>query len=187
MPPSAEHQDVGRLTAAIAAGDADAFSILYTARFPLIYAVVRRATGLSEPDCLDITQEALLRMIRRMKVTDDPQALDAWLARVARTTAYDHLRAERRRRAREAAASRTRPESSPAAQSRLAEIDEALTRCRAALTPLDADRAELLRLRFGRAMTLDTLARAVGLNTGAAHGRVERALRAAAETKPADD
>lgn len=185
MPPSADLQDVGRLTAAIAAGDADAFSILYTARFPLVYSVVRRATGLSEPDCLDITQEAFLRMIRRIKVTDDPQALDAWLARVARTSAYDHLRALRRRRTRELRAAR--PDAQPDARRRLEEAESALAQAAQALALLDDDRAELLRLRFGRSMTLQTLARAVGLNTGAAHGRIERAVRDAAAAGPSDD
>lgn len=187
MAQAEELQDVGRLTAAIAAGDADAFSTLYTARFPLIYSVVRRATGLSEPDCLDITQEACLRMIRRMKVTDDPQALDAWLARVARTSAYDHLRAMRRRRARELRAAR--PDSQPDARRRLVEAESALAQAARALAPLEEGRAELLRLRFGRSMTLQSLANAVGLNTGAAHGRIERAVRdaAAAAAAPSDD
>ncbi len=168
--------NVGVLTRAIARGDADAFATLYRARFDYVYALVRRATGLPEQDCLDIAQEAFVRMIRRMKTIDDAAVLDGWIARVARTSAYDHLRKERRRRRREAGAARG--EQAPEAR----ELDERIAKLHAAMRGLDESQADLLHLRYGRGMTLEAIGRAVGLKPGATHGRIERALRTAERT-----
>jgi RNA polymerase sigma factor (sigma-70 family) len=171
--PPPELPDIGALTRAIAAGDGEAFATLYSARFEFVFAIVRRATGLGEPDCLDIAQEAFLRMIRRMRTIDDPGVLDGWMARVARTAAYDHLRRERRRRLRESAASRH--EVSPG---ELGALDERIAALRAAMRGLDERQAEVLRLRFGRGMTLESIGRVLGIGHAGAHGRIERAMHA---------
>lgn len=186
MAQPADLPDVGALTRAIAAGDADAFTTLYNARFDFVYAAIRRITGLGEQDCLDITQEAMLRMIRNMRITDRPGELHSWMHCVARGAAYDFLRQERRRRLRERGAPRREEQGQAAAHERLAEIEHALARVRAALAGLDEDRAELLRLRFGRGMTLEGIGRMLGLKPGAIDGRVGRALRAAQESGDSD-
>lgn len=86
---------VAELTAAVAAGDPVAFGALYEARFNSVYAIARRATGRDESFCLDVTQDAFMRVIKSMKPMETEEQLGAWLRRVTITAAYDRLRRER--------------------------------------------------------------------------------------------
>ncbi|MFG0274778.1 MAG: RNA polymerase sigma factor [Phycisphaerales bacterium] len=162
--------DVRRITAAIASGDPEAFARLYKARFDFVYAVVRRRTGLDEAACLDIVQDAMLKVIRRMKPLPNEAALDAWLRRVALRCAYDHLRRERRLRSRERAAAKA--DAAPAQS-----VDpDALDWLRDELGALDRATADLIDLRFRAGLTLGAIGRRVGLSPGAVDGRINRAL-----------
>lgn len=166
--------DARALTAAIASGDADAFARFYTARFNHVYALARRFTSLDEAHCLDIVQDAMLRVIRSMKPLPNEDALGAWLARVTRAAAIDHVRAERRRRARELRAFVRRP--APAADAPEGERAEQLDWLRAELTRLDEVSSQLLAMRYGAGATLDEAGRTVGLRPAAAHARIGRVL-----------
>jgi RNA polymerase sigma-70 factor (ECF subfamily) len=162
--------DAGRITRAIASGDTGAFAELYGARFDRCYAIARRSTGLCEADCLDIVQEAFLKITRSIRPIDSEAALDAWLARVVRSCAWDHLRRERRLRNRQGAAARERPgPGSPG------EIDGRLAALRKELSGLDQVSRELLELRYRAGMTLTAIGRVVGLKPGAVDGRISRA------------
>ena len=70
--------DARRITAAIASGDPEAFARLYDARFDDLYTLVRRRTGLDESAALDIVQDAMLKVIHRMKPLPNEAALDAY-------------------------------------------------------------------------------------------------------------
>lgn len=179
-------QDVRQLTRAIARGDRDAFAQLYTQKFDFALAVARRASRLDESACLDIVHDAMIRVIRSIRPIDTAAALDAWLARVVTSAAYDHLRAEHRRRRREAAALATKPPDSTAPD----HADERLEHLRAELAHLDRHAAELLDLRFRAGMTLEAIGRRLGLTPGAVHGRLGRILagfRDAHADEPSDD
>lgn len=180
--------DARTLTAAIAAGDGAAFARLYEARFDMMYAAAHRFTGQSEHDCLDVVQDAMLRVIRAARVLDDWPSLDAWLRCVVRSVAYDHLRRERRRRARERAVSERRAEhathtpdaTDPALAERLAWL-------RAELTNADPDAARLLSLRFRAGMTLERIGETLGVGPGAADGRIRRTLAALRDRAPREE
>ncbi|TVQ59840.1 MAG: sigma-70 family RNA polymerase sigma factor [Phycisphaerales bacterium] len=178
--------DARTLTAAIVAGDGAAFARLYEARFEMMYSVARRSAGMDEHACLDIVQDAMLRAVRSMRVIEDWDALDAWLACVARSAALDRLRRERRLKARERRAAADRASS----HGETGDDDDLARRIawlREELAALDPDAARMLELRYRMGMTLERVGRAFGLAPGAADGRIRRTLGALRERAREDD
>lgn len=169
--------DVPAITAAIAGGDRAAFARLYEAKFGLVFAAARRATGRDEQACLDIVQEAFMRAIRKMKRLESEAALDGWLVTTTRRAAYDALRAERRRAGRESRSAR--PETLPVHDEASAMGDaERLGWLRGQLASLDRAASDAVDLRLRAGMTLSQAGRALGLSPGAVDGRVSRAVGA---------
>ena len=162
--------DAGKVTRAIVSGDPDAFAVLYEHRFDLLYRVAQRSTGLCEADCLDIVQDAFVKIARSIKPIDSEPALDAWLTRVCKSCAWDHLKRERRLQRRQRRGSRD--ERAPAAPG---EIDERLAELWSAMGGLDKATRELLELRYRAGLTLGAIGRLVGLKPGAVDGRIRRA------------
>lgn len=172
------------LTRAIASGDPEAFARLYRERFGLILGIVRKTTRYPEDQCLDVVQDAMLRVIRFMKPIKTAPALEAWLARVARTTAYDFLRHERRRLMHERAAGNGRMMES---KHDLKDVDERLESVRHDLLKLDGVTAGILELRFRAGLTLDAIGRRLGLKPGAVHGRMTRGLEKLRQSTSRED
>ncbi len=86
----------------MAAGDGAAVEPLLP-RAATLHAAARRATGRDEMFCLDVVQDAVLRVIRTVRpVESEAAARSAWLRLVVRTAAYDLLRREQRQPARNA-------------------------------------------------------------------------------------
>src|SRR3954464_2660020 len=56
--------DIASLTASLAAGDRAAVEAFYRRYFELLFRAARRAAGRDEAFCLDVVQEAVLRVIR---------------------------------------------------------------------------------------------------------------------------
>ncbi len=164
--------DARAITAAIARGDRDAFALLYSAKFGLVYAAARRATGRDESVCLDIAQEAFVRAIRKMKAIESEGALDGWLVKTTTRAAYDWLRAERRRLARE----RRSLEGHAAVSEGAGSPSERLAWLRKELGTLDRAAADAIDMRVRAGMTLGQAGRALGLSPGAVDGRVSRAV-----------
>ncbi|MEC9374662.1 MAG: sigma-70 family RNA polymerase sigma factor [Planctomycetota bacterium] len=162
-------------TAAIASGDAEAFGRFYERWFERCFGMARRCSGLGEDDCLDIVQEAMLRMIRGMRVFEDEGRLGAWVGRVVRSAAYDHLRRERRRARREAGAARLDVDVSRAGVERV-DVEERMAWLRRELGGLDRATAEMVELRFRAGMTLAAVGARFGLKAGAVDGRVSRSV-----------
>lgn len=164
--------DVAQITRAIASGDPEAVARLYEARFDFVFRIARARSGFDESGCLDIVQDAFLKAVRSMKVFHEMAVLDAWLSRVVTSVAYDHLRAARRRAAREQHAGRA------ALQAEIAPgpSEERLAWLRNELSGLDRATAELLELRFRFGMTLTAIGQRVGLAPGAVDGRIRRSL-----------
>ncbi|HRQ71696.1 MAG TPA: sigma-70 family RNA polymerase sigma factor [Phycisphaerales bacterium] len=192
MPPPApaalnlnERGDATRdLTAAISRGEAAAFARFYEAWFDRALAAARSLTGRDESFCLDVVQDAMLRVASRMPTLPDERSLERWLARVVRSAALDQLRREKRRLLRERSRS---PATSPARPDELTELIERIDRLRITLTELPADDRALLDARFGRARTLRDAGEEAAISGDAAHGRLRRIinrLRHAATEKP---
>jgi RNA polymerase sigma factor (sigma-70 family) len=168
------HQEVKALTTAIASGDTEAFARFYQAWFATMYADAKRATGRDEAFCLDVVQDAMLRIIRRMKPLPTEDDLRRWLRVVVQSCAYDRLRGETRRRRREAeaAAGRQYVESPTATdhgdlRRRLEWLERQLATC-----DDTGVRMLLMRHRFG--WTLQQIGAALGLKPGAVDGRLRR-------------
>src|SRR5512140_2716348 len=85
----------------MARGDEPAIESFYRRYFDLLYRHARQVSRRDESFCLDIVQEALLRIVRTIRpVATEPQ-LVGWLKLVVKSVAYDLLRGERRRHKRE--------------------------------------------------------------------------------------
>ena len=160
---------VRELTAAVASGDSEAFARLYRGRFDEMYVEARRATGRDESFCLDIVQDAMIRVIRSMKPLETEQHLRTWLRVVVQSCAYDRLRKEARRRRWEQAAADARR-----AASRDDDLSEKLEWLRRELATLDDPQARLLTMRYRLGWTLRRIGDAVGLKPGAVDGRLGR-------------
>lgn len=162
-----------RLTRQLARGDRDALARFYSLWFDRCYALARALTGRDESFCLDVVQDAMLRIVRTIRPMPTEADLRRWLARVVHHAALDRLRQERRRRARDLHASRS-ADSRAGAES--ADLDTRIDAVRCALAQLSDDDRALLTLRFGGGHTLRSAAHTLGLTTAAAHGRIRRAL-----------
>src|SRR3954465_16051831 len=96
-------ESVEKLTEAMSAGDARAVEAFYRKYFQFLYHTAQKVTGRDESFCLDVVQDTVLRVIRTVRRVDSEARLFAWLRLVVRTTAFDLLKNESRRRRRETA------------------------------------------------------------------------------------
>ena len=157
------------MTAAMSTGDAAAVAQFYRHYFGILLTEARRATRRDESFCLDVVQEAVLRIIRTIRPVDSEARLRAWLNLVVRTTSLDMLRAEKRRRDREAAGI-TRGSEADEDQA------EQLEWLRRQIAALDPKIVEIIELRFENRWTLAKIAAKFGLPLGSIDGRLRRAL-----------
>lgn len=168
--------EIKALTTAIASGDTEAFARFYRAWFDAMYADAVRATGRDESFCLDVVQDAMLRIIRHLRPMATEDDLRRWLRAVVRSCAYDRLRSEARRRRREAEAAARRDATAPGPahpddlRRRLRWLEQQLQACDDAST-----RMLVMRHRFG--WTLRQIAASLGLEPGAVDGRLRRLVR----------
>lgn len=170
------------LTQAVAKGDSSAFARFYDEWFDRLHGIARSSTGRDESFCLDVVQDAMLKIMRSMKRFEKENELEAWLRVIVMRCALDRLRSERRRAEREAQHARTRAEVE-----RINDApDDRVRWLEAELAQLDTSRSLLLAMRFRLGTTLESIGRAVGLGPGAVDGRIGRSLaqlRAAAQEK----
>lgn len=136
-------------------------------------AIARQATGRDESFCMDVVQDAMLRVIRRLPIIDDEPALSAWIRRVVISAAYDRLRSELRRARREKSFARDQAHASRTGPA----DDERLIWLRQRLAELEPDAASLIRLRFGLGWTLARISASLGLKPGAVDGRIGRVAK----------
>ncbi|MEH3090004.1 MAG: RNA polymerase sigma factor [Microbacterium arborescens] len=81
----------GILVARATGGDTEAFAALLHRHTPIVRAYVYRIVGtMSETD--DVVQEAFLTAWRQLGTLRDPDAVKAWLMKIASREAYAHLR-----------------------------------------------------------------------------------------------
>ncbi len=79
-------------------GDRQAFAELVAHWEGRLYYYVRRLVG-KEEDAWDVLQQTWMAVFRGIARLKDARSLPAWLYRVARNTAYSHLRASSREHA----------------------------------------------------------------------------------------
>jgi RNA polymerase sigma factor (sigma-70 family) len=169
-----DDDDTDKLTAAMAAGDERAVETFYRRYFDWLYAQARRLTGRDESFCLDVVQDAVVRIIRTIHAVQCEAQLLSWMRLVLRTTAVDQFRAEQRRGKRQAT---------------LVELhscddfpyglfdDEQLEWLKSQLERFDPQLVQMIELRFEKHWTLARIGELLGLSTGAIDGRLRRAVR----------
>lgn len=163
-------------TAAIAAGDTAAFARFYDRWFDAMCAEASRATGRDEAFCLDVVQDAMMRVIRSMRPLPAEDDVRRWLRAVVYSCAYDRLRSETRRRRRETAAARTRPMTAPPARNR-ADEGQRLEWLERQLGSLDDRSLQILLMRHRFGWTLREIGSALKQTPGAVDGRLRRLVR----------
>ena len=162
-----------QLTSAMAAGDDEAIETFYRQYFSWLYRKARRATGRDEAFCLDVVQEAVLRILRCVRPIEAEGSFRAWLRLVVQSTAYDLLKSETRRARREAVAVAAGDKTMAEEPS---ESTEQLTWLRDQIAALDPEIARMIDLRFQHSWTLERIAGLLGLSIGTIDGRLRRAV-----------
>lgn len=162
------------LARAVAAGDEAAFTAFYGAWF---LPTLRFARGLSRRDeafGLDVVQDVMFAVARRLPALRDEAALRAWMARAVANAVTDRLRAEARRARRE----QCRAPIGDAVGEPCGELVEGerrawLRRRLGELSPVDR---EIIAARFGDGVSVAAVATSLGISEDSAHGRLRRAL-----------
>jgi RNA polymerase sigma factor (sigma-70 family) len=179
---------IPQLTAAMARGDEPAIESFYRRYFDLLYRHARQVSRRDESFCLDIVQEALLRIVRTIRPVPTEPQLVGWLKLVVKSVAYDLLRGERRRQEREAVRGSAPglfaagafvtglAEDPVAAADARDETADRLAWLRRELLALDPELVRLIELRFLHGWTLARIGALVGLSKGTVDGRLRRAL-----------
>jgi RNA polymerase sigma factor (sigma-70 family) len=156
----------------MAAGDEGAIEDFYRCYFDWLYLKARRATGRDEAFCLDVVQEAVLRIVRCVRPIESEGQFRAWLRLVVQTTAYDLMKSDARRLRRETAvvvACGGPAESDPDSADRIAWL-------RQQIAELAPEVARMIDLRFQQSWTLARIGKFFGLSVGTVDGRLRKAI-----------
>ena len=79
------------LTLTTLSGDAEALTGFYEAWFDRAFVLARALTRRDESFCLDVVQDARMRVVRSLPPLEEAAALGRWMVRVVHTTALDLL------------------------------------------------------------------------------------------------
>ena len=158
------------LTSRIARGDDAALAELYERWYDRMVGMAMAGTSKDESFCMDAAQDAFVRLIRNPVVLDDDRALAAWLKKLVMSSAYDRLKAERRRAAREENRGEVDRSNDSTGASRLPEVEEAIAM-------LEQEQGELVLARFRFGWTLARIGERFNLAGGAVDGRIGRIVR----------
>jgi RNA polymerase sigma-70 factor (ECF subfamily) len=149
-------------------GDDDALRLLYLLYADNVYGYVL-AIVRDEHDAEDITSEVFSRLPRALaRYQPGATPFAAWLLRVARNAALDHLRAQR---------SVPRAEVYESGESFEPPARDRLTDLRAALAALPADQRQVVLLRLVAGLSPGEVADQLGRSVDAVHALQHRASR----------
>ena len=150
-------------------GDAEAFRRLVERHLPTVQEAAARVLGPGSAWVDDVAQDVFLQLARKAPQLPVDTVVCAWLHRQAVRRAIDIVRAEDRRRKREAAVDLTAPEADSVWGAIAPRLDQELLR-------LPRQDQEVLALRFMERCSSEEAARRLGLSSVALRKRVERAL-----------
>lgn len=173
-----DERDEAELIAA-AQADRTAFAALYRRYLDRIYHYLR-AHCASDDDAADLTQQVFLRALDALpRYRPGPAPFATWLFRIAANAAVDAGRRRRPEVAWEAVLPLpAAPEAEPEAH---ALRRESLARLRRLVAGLDAEKRELLALRFAGQLSSTEIAVVVGKRPEAVKKQLTRILRALKE------
>jgi RNA polymerase sigma factor (sigma-70 family) len=150
-------------------GDERAFAEFYHDWFPTVMAWAKETSHRDEAFCLDVVQDAMIRLIRYKPSLDSHGAFVAWLRAAVRSSAIDLMRREI------AASVRERASATPEARAPTS-VDDRTRELLAALTRLTPDDQMLLRLRSESEVTYEALSLAFDSTPDSLYGRARRAI-----------
>ena len=156
------------------------FDTLYQRHSREVWALAY-ARWMNADTAMDITQEAFLRLWKKLEEGEKILNARAWLLRVARNLAEDHAKSAFRRNG------TSPPQTMNGVQSRdaspLERLEQAETFAQVAdfLEELSRADREILSLRYVQDYTTDKIAELLGINATAVHMRLSRARQRLAE------
>jgi RNA polymerase sigma-70 factor, ECF subfamily len=151
-------------------GDREALGFLYTRYADDVYGYVRSIVR-DQHEAEDVTQQVFAKLIRVIgKYEEREVPFFAWVLRVARNLAVDHLRRQRVIPVEEVRTSTERTED-PVAGQRMSDLREALSE-------LPRDQCEVLVLRHFAGLSPPEIASLTGRSEGSIHGLHHRGRRA---------
>jgi RNA polymerase sigma-70 factor, ECF subfamily len=154
------------------AGEPDAVRAVYRRYAGAVHTVARSVVGADDELCADIVQQTFTKAWRAARTFDGERELAPWLYAIARRTAIDALRAERRP---------TRGDHEP-------EVDAGVSghsfeqtweahEVRSAIDGIPADEREVVRLAHLHGLTHPEIAARLGIPVGTVKSRLHRAHR----------
>lgn len=176
--PDAAHDaaDNAALSRSIAAGDEAAFTAFYDAWFAATLAIARAACGRDEAFCLDVVQDVMWSVARKMPALASAAAVGAWMRSTVLRAVTDRMRRDQRRRRRDERKAEALADVATAEPWHAMAASEQQQWLAARLDELPADDRELLVARFSPAITVTAAGALLGLGPDAAHGRLRRTL-----------
>jgi RNA polymerase sigma-70 factor (ECF subfamily) len=158
-------------------GDADAYRELVERHAQKVFRLSYRMTG-NEEDAEDVAQETFIKAYRNLARYDGRAGFGTWIYRIATNCALDLLRRRERTRTEPLADGDDAPALASADPSpeRAAEGGELVRRLARAMTRLSANEKTAFVLRHQEGRSLEEIAKALGIRTGAAKTCVFRAV-----------
>jgi RNA polymerase sigma-70 factor (ECF subfamily) len=157
----------------VRAGDVEELSILFERHHGRLYGYCLGLLG-SREGARDVVQEVFFRVLKYRQSYRPDAPFSPWLYRLARNACIDQLRKRSHEVSAEPELERADP--SPLPPEHLERAEE-LSRLRAALDRLPAEKRELLLLARSGALSYEQIAGTLGCTVGALKVRVHRALQ----------
>jgi RNA polymerase sigma-70 factor (ECF subfamily) len=152
------------------AGDPDAVREVYRRYSGAVQTVARATIGADDELCADVVQQTFVKAWRAAANFDPDRELAPWLYAIARRTAVDALRAERRPTRGDHA-----PETDVAVTDRSFEQTYEAHQVRDALDRLPPDEREVMRLSHFIGLSHSDIAERLGVPVGTIKSRTHRA------------
>lgn len=175
--PAAPAVDSAALSAAIARGDEAAFAAFYAAWFPATLALARAASRRDEAWCLDVVQDVMFTVCRRLPALRDERAVRAWMTKAVCNAITDRARNERSRQRRERHVADERGDERAGEPWLALLAGERAQWLAARVEELPASDRALLAARFADGPSVAAVGASFGLSEDGAHGRLRRVVQ----------
>lgn len=170
------------LTLARAMRGEEAARALFVRRYErVVFVVITRVVGAASHEIADIAQESFLRALHALPRFDVTRGvrLSTWLSTIAVRAAIDHVRRHARVVSLDAMRSAgNSPESVTQADETSLDTTREAARLRQAMAQLTPEHRAIVLLRFEAELSLEEIARELGLELGTVKSRLSRAREA---------
>jgi len=170
------------VVAQVLAGDRDAFREVVERHSQTLFRLAYRMTG-NEQDAEDVVQETFLRAYRQLNKFEARSSFSTWLYRIAVNCSLDQSRKRRQQDERQATTHPKMPDpllalpSTDPSTERLVLSAEVRKKVEATLNELTEKEKAAFVLRHYEGMSIEEVARAMGLRANAAKNNIFRAVQ----------